>query len=76
MLGDRRFARGQTSPRHLVTALRGVTFVEARRHGKLLVLDLGGPGEGRRLGLRFGMTGRLLLDGRAGIDRLVYCERA
>jgi formamidopyrimidine-DNA glycosylase len=74
VLGDRRYARGQTSPRHLLAALRGVTFVDARRHGKLLVLDLGGPGGGRRLGLRFGMTGQLLLDGKAGIDRLVYAS--
>ena len=30
-------------------------------------------GAGRpTLGLRFGMTGRLLVDGRAGIDELVY----
>jgi formamidopyrimidine-DNA glycosylase len=72
VLGDRRYARGHTSPRQLLAALKGVTFTDARRHGKLLILDLGGPGEGRRLGLRFGMTGQLLLDGRGGIDRLVY----
>jgi len=71
-LGDRRFVRGQSPPRRLLAALAGVTFTHARRHGKLLVLDMDGPGEGRRLGLRFGMTGRLLLDGRSGVDRLVY----
>jgi formamidopyrimidine-DNA glycosylase len=72
VLGDRRFARGRSSPRHLLGALRGAWFTGARRHGKLLVLDLGGPAAGRRLGLRFGMTGRLLLDGRATMERLVY----
>jgi len=72
VLGDRRFVRGQSSPRHLIAALAGVSFTRARRHGKLLVLEMSGPGEGRRLGLRFGMTGRLLLDGRAGVERLVY----
>ncbi len=75
VLGDRRYARGETSPRHLLAALKGVTFTRARRHGKLLVLEMGGPGEGRRLGLRFGMTGRLLLDGRAGTDHLVYSSQ-
>ena len=29
-------------------------------------------GGDRRLGLRFGMTGTLLVDGRAGVDRLIY----
>jgi formamidopyrimidine-DNA glycosylase len=72
VVGDRRFVRGETSPRHLVAALAGSSFTRARRHGKLLVLDLGGPAEGRRLGVRFGMTGRLLLDGRAGVEELVY----
>ncbi len=51
----------------------GTTVLAVRRHGKLLLVDLG-----RRsvpdvvLGLRFGMTGRLLVDGRAGIDELLY----
>jgi formamidopyrimidine-DNA glycosylase len=72
VVGDRRFVRGETSPRHLVAALAGSSFTRARRHGKLLVLDLGGAAEGRRLGVRFGMTGRLLLDGRAGVEELVY----
>jgi formamidopyrimidine-DNA glycosylase len=72
VIGDRRFVRGPTSPRHLRAALHGTSFTGARRHGKLLVLDMGGPGEGRALGLRFGMTGRLLVDGRAGVEHLVY----
>ncbi len=56
----------------------GATVVGARRHGKLLMLDLGhgsrtaGLGNDAVLGLRFGMTGRLLVDGRAGIDELLY----
>lgn len=41
----------------------------ARRIGKLLVLDLD---DDHRLGLRFGMTGRLLVDGDAAIERLEY----
>lgn len=44
-------------------------FVDARRIGKLLLLD---TDDGATLGLRFGMTGRLLVDGLAGIDRLEF----
>jgi len=72
VIGDPRFVRGPTSPRHLRAALAGSWFGRARRHGKLLVLDMEGPGAGRSLGVRFGMTGRLLLDGRAGVEHLVY----
>jgi formamidopyrimidine-DNA glycosylase len=50
-------------------ALVGRSFTAARRRGKLLLLDTGG---GPVLGLRFGMTGRLLVDGRPGVDALLY----
>jgi len=46
----------------------GLSFIEVRRRGKLLLLDTEGP----TLGMRFGMTGGLLLDGLAGIDALRY----
>jgi formamidopyrimidine-DNA glycosylase len=39
-----------------------------RRIGKLLLVDTTGP----TLGLRFGMTGRLVVDGRAPIEKLEY----
>lgn len=42
-----------------------------RRIGKLLLLDTDGRGT---LGLRFGMTGRLLVDGLAGVGQLLYCS--
>ncbi len=71
-IGDRRFVRGGSSPGAVTAAMRGAWFTRARRHGKLLVLDLGGHGEGHRLGVRFGMTGQLLLDGRAAVEELVY----
>ena len=48
--------------------LRGATVTGTRRIGKLLLLDTDGP----VLGLRFGMTGRLVVDGAAPIERLVY----
>lgn len=46
----------------------GERVTAARRIGKLLLLDTTGP----TLGLRFGMTGRLLVDGRAGLSDLEY----
>jgi len=66
---DPRFVRGPSGPAALVGALRQHRFVAARRHGKLLVLDLD---SGHRLGLHFGMTGRLLVDGTPGVDGLLY----
>lgn len=53
-------------------ALVGRSLAAVRRIGKVLLLDTseGGP----VLGLRFGMTGRLLVDGRAGVDELVYAS--
>ena len=68
---DPRFVRGTSEPRLLRAAFEGRPFTAARRHGKLLVLDTEG-GAGPRLGLRFGMTGRLLVNGKAGVDTLVY----
>jgi formamidopyrimidine-DNA glycosylase len=62
------------SPRRVGLALRGRYFTGARRRGKLLLLDT--DGEGPMLGLRFGMTGRLLVDGEAGVDRLLYSPDA
>jgi len=45
----------------------------ARRIGKLLLLDLAGDTvAGPTLGLHFGMTGRLVVDGGAPIERLEY----
>lgn len=50
------------------TALAGAAIVGAGRRGKLLWLDT----DRVRLGLRFGMTGRLVVDGEGPIDRLEY----
>jgi formamidopyrimidine-DNA glycosylase len=43
----------------------------ARRRGKHVLLDLD---DGRVLGLHFGMTGRLVVDGDSAIDRLEYAS--
>lgn len=55
----------------LSDALLGRRVMAARRHGKVLLLDSGGPS----LGLRFGMTGRLFFDGRAAIEVLEWGGR-
>ncbi len=49
----------------------GATIEAARRIGKLLILDT----TAMSLGLRFGMTGLLLLDGQASLDGLIYSAR-
>ena len=61
--------RGLTAPA-LEAALVGRTVTDARRTGKLLLLETDGP----VLGLRFGMSGRLLVDGRAAVDNLMYAS--
>lgn len=66
---DAYFLKDGASPRAVADAANGQRVVAARRRGKLLVLDLAND---VRLGLRFGMTGRLLVDGTASIERLEY----
>ena len=53
----------------LTSALVGHRVDGVRRIGKLLLVDLHGA---PTLGLRFGMTGRLIVDGVAAIDALEY----
>ena len=67
---DTWYLKGGTEAGALSAALVGRSFVAARRTGKVLLLDTsdGGP----VLGLRFGMTGRLLVDGRTGVEQLLY----
>ena len=66
---DSRYGRGGTTPGRLRAALVGRSFTAARRRGKLLLLDTDG---GPTLGLRFGMTGGLVVDGVQALDRLRY----
>lgn len=62
-------------------ALEGRAFLSARRRGKLLLLETGplvpagAGGDGPVLGVRFGMTGRLLVDDRPGVDQLLYSSQ-
>jgi len=64
--------RGLTA-RAARSALTGRSFVQARRIGKLLLLHT--DGSGPVLGLHFGMSGRLLIDGRSRIDKYEYASR-
>ncbi len=64
--------RGLTAP-VAIAALTGRTLTATRRTGKLLLLDTD-SGAGPVLGLRCGMSGRLLVDGRAAVDNLMYAS--
>lgn len=67
---DAWFLKGGIDAGAVAGALIGRWFVAARRLGKVLLLDT--SDDGPVLGLRFGMTGRLLVDDRAGVDQLLY----
>jgi formamidopyrimidine-DNA glycosylase len=70
---DTWYLKGSTTEAGLLVALVGRRFTAARRRGKLLMLDTddGGP----VLGLRFGMSGRLVVDGVVGVEDLWYSPR-
>ena len=61
----------QSAADELRAVLPGLTVVGARRHGKLVLVDLS---DGATLGLHFGMTGRLIVDGESTIDKLEYAS--
>lgn len=65
---DQWFLKGDTSVEMLRAALVGSSVSATRRIGKLMLLEVGDA----VLGLRFGMTGRLLVDDEAAISRLEY----
>lgn len=69
---DAWFLKRGATPAALRRVLRGRAFVAARRRGKQLLLDTsnGGP----VLGLHLGMSGRIVVDGVAGGDPLVYAS--
>jgi formamidopyrimidine-DNA glycosylase len=61
-------AKKLTSEGAWARAVKGLTVTGTDRRGKLMLLET----DGVRLGMRFGMTGVLLIDGDAGIDGLFY----
>lgn len=65
--------RGGITDSTLRRTLAGRRFVEARRIGKLLLLD---TDDGPTLGLHFGMTGILDVDGTRVIEHLEYATRS
>ena len=67
---DAWWLKGGITAGALADALTGRRFTTVRRTGKRLMLET--SDHGPVLGLRFGMTGRLLVDGYAGVDSLLY----
>ena len=66
---DAWYLRGGLTAGELTALLRGAVVLGTGRRGKLLLLELDRDAV---LGLRFGMTGRLVVDGVAAIDKLEY----
>lgn len=66
----------QAMAHELADVLPGLEFRAARRHGKLVLLDTRTRqgDDGPVLGLHFGMTGRLIVDGGAAIEQLEYAS--
>lgn len=69
---DAWFLKEGTTAEAVHDALIGQAFTEARRIGKLMILEVS---NGERLGLRFGMTGRLIVDESATIEYLEYSSK-
>ena len=67
---DAWFLKRGTTAGHLRDVLPGRSIAATQRIGKLLLLHTSGGGP--TVGLRFGMTGRLLLDDRGPVDHLEY----
>ena len=65
------FLKGAASAGLLEATLVGGRFVAARRIGKLLLLDVD---DGPTVGIRFGMTGTLLVDGADAVGQLLYAS--
>ena len=67
----RALADERVAGRAVVDALMGVEVLGVERIGKLLLLDTDGP----TVGIHFGMTGRIIVDGVAPIEQLEYGGR-
>jgi formamidopyrimidine-DNA glycosylase len=69
---DRWFCKGGTTPEELEAVLPGSRATEIGRRGKLLLMHLD---SGRTLGVRFGMTGRVVVDDEVALEELEYSPR-
>jgi formamidopyrimidine-DNA glycosylase len=73
---DAWYLKGGTDVASLQGALIGASLARARRRGKVLLLDVDrGMDPPAVLSLRFGMTGRLVVDDVAGVGDLLYSTR-
>jgi formamidopyrimidine-DNA glycosylase len=67
----------QIAPLAFVEVVTGSVVTGVRRVGKVVLLDVRAPAgraTPRSIGLHFGMTGRLVIDGVAAIERLSYAS--
>ncbi len=75
---DAWFLKRGLTPAAIRSALPGRRFTGARRRGKLMLVDTSGAGRSRTpgpvLGLHLGMSGRVLVDGDAAGDPLLYAS--
>lgn len=75
---DAWFLKRGLTPGAVEAALPGRRFTEARRRGKLLLLDTSGVGRSRTpgpvLAMHLGMSGRVIVDGTEAGDPLVYAS--
>ena len=71
---DAWYLKGGLDAAAVTAALVGRRFETARRIGKLLLLDT--SADGPIVGLRFGMTGRLLVDENDAVGELLYTSKA
>ncbi|MGB0114407.1 MAG: DNA-formamidopyrimidine glycosylase family protein [Ilumatobacteraceae bacterium] len=63
----------RVAPFGFADIVRGATISGVGRTGKVVLLDVEDV-DAERIGLHFGMTGRLVVDGAAPIDRLTYAS--
>ena len=65
---DDNYLRGEGTEKYLRLEIVNKQVLQVRRHGKLLLLDF----DKSTLGIRFGMTGRLVANGVPAIEALLY----
>lgn len=72
---DAWFLKRGLTPRAVRSILPGLRLTDARRRGKLLLVDTTGPDVGGPvLAMHLGMSGRVLIDGDAAGDPLLYAS--
>ena len=62
----------RVAPPGFVSAVRDLRITAVRRAGKVVLVDTDGP----TIGLHFGMTGRVVVDGSARDRTIVVCVRS